>query len=227
MLDNGLAVLGGGEEPPSPPITSGAAMSNAVAVLPTQLQRRSLTRKPTPVRRRERLSPQAALRSVMSRYATGVTVLTAGSGAETHGMTANAFTSVSLEPPLVLCCVSRAARMHEVIMSSQSFAVSILGADQQTLAKYFADWRRPRGMAQFDDVLWHRGNRTGAPLLSGALAWLECELVKVFDGGDHSIFLGEVLSARHNEELDEAEGGGPEALVFVGCRFHQAALNAA
>lgn len=231
MTDNGLALLiDGNSSAKQPPITSDAAMSNAVAVLPTQLQRRSLTRRPTPVKKRERLSPQAALRSVMSRYATGVTVLTAGHGANAHGMTANAFTSVSLEPPLVLCCVSRAARMHEVIMNAQSFAVSILSADQQSLAKYFADWRRPRGMAQFDDVLWRRGNRTGAPLLAGALAWLECELVKVFDGGDHSIFLGEVLNARHNEELDELEaagGAGPEALVFVGCRFHQAALNAA
>lgn len=234
MLDKGLAVLDGSDvageakTTAGSSITSGAAMSNAVAVLPTQLQRRSLTRRPAPVKRRERLSPQAALRSVMSRYATGVTVLTAGHGANCHGMTANAFTSVSLEPPLVLCCVSRAARMHEVIMNAQSFAVSILGADQQSLAKYFADWRRPRGISQFDDVLWTRGSRTGAPLLAGSLAWLECELVKVFDGGDHSIFMGEVLTARHNEELDEAgDGPGPEALVFVGCRFHQAALNAA
>ncbi|WP_424923279.1 flavin reductase family protein [Amycolatopsis arida] len=165
-----------------------------------------------PPQRRSRLSQQASLREVMAQFATGVTVLTAG-GRDGHGMTANAFSSVSLDPPLVLCCVSRAARMHEAIMAAQSFAVSILGAEQQELARYFADWKRPRGRAQFDAVDWQRGPRTGAPLLTGALAWLECELVKVYAGGDHSIFLGEVL--------DCSRGTGPEALLFFGGDFHQ------
>lgn len=145
-------------------------------------------------RGRDRLSIQTSLREVMGRFATGVTVLTAG-GSDGHGMTANAFSSVSLEPPLVLCCVARSARMHEVITTAQSFAVSILGAEQNDLAKHFANWKRPRGRAQFNGLDWQAGYRTGAPLLTGALAWLECELVKVYAGGDHSIFLGEVLSS--------------------------------
>nr|WP_092529664.1 flavin reductase family protein [Amycolatopsis arida] len=146
----------------------------------------------------------------MGQFATGVTVLTAG-GRDGHGMTANAFTSVSLEPPLVLCCVAKAARIHEVIMTARSFAVSILGGDQRDVAKHFADWRRPRGRAQFDAIGWFRGPRTGTPLVADALAWLECELVKVYAGGDHSIFVGEVLDARRGE-------GGP-ALVFHGGEF--------
>ncbi|SFB25473.1 NADH-FMN oxidoreductase RutF, flavin reductase (DIM6/NTAB) family [Amycolatopsis marina] len=164
--------------------------------------------------RQSRLSEQSTLREVMSRFATGITVLTAG-GENGHGMTANAFSSVSLEPPMVLCCVSRAARMHEAIVSAQSFAVSILGAGQREQARYFADWRRPRGLAQFDQVDWTPGPQTGAPLLAGSLAWLECRLARTYAGGDHSIFLGEVLSS--------SRGSSPEALLFFGGDYHQVA----
>lgn len=155
---------------------------------------------------------QTSLREVMSQFATGVTVLTAG-GEHSHGMTANAVTSVSLEPPLVLCCIARTARLHEVILSTRSFGVSMLGADQEDFARYFADRRRPRGLAQFDAVDWWPGPHTGAPLLSGSLAWLECELAEVYDGGDHSIFLGNVLSA--------SRGSSRQALLFFGGGFHQ------
>lgn len=175
----------------------------------------------TPRRQPRALSPQAAMRSVMSQFATGVTVLTAGSGGNCHGMTANAFTSVSLDPPMVLCCVSRAARMHELIMSANSFAVSILGAEQKAIARYFADWQRPSGRAQFDAVRWEPGQRTGAPLLTGALAWVECELVKAYDGGDHSIFLGTVLDARRNVDDGVAPDGGSDALLFFAGDFHR------
>ena len=170
-----------------------------------------LKRLPVPAGRRH-LSTQTGLRQVMAQFATGVTVLTAG-GEACHGMTANAFTSVSLDPPMVLCCVSRAARMHEAITSARSFAVSVLAGDQREQARHFADWRRPRGLAQFDAVDWFVGPRTGAPLLAGALAWLECELVQAYDGGDHSIFLGEVLSS--------SRGMGLQALLFFGGNFHQ------
>ncbi|WP_414940384.1 flavin reductase family protein [Amycolatopsis sp. cmx-11-51] len=161
-----------------------------------------LARNPVPTRFRE----------TMSRFATGVTVLTTG-GERVHGMTANAFTSVSLEPPLVLCCVSRAAVMHEAITATGSFGVSVLGARQQDLAKYFAGRSRPLGAAQFDPVEWVPGPRTGAPLLTGALAWLECELVDGHQGGDHSIFVGSVLAS--------TVGAGHDALVFFGGAFGQ------
>lgn len=135
------------------------------------------------------------LRGVMGRFATGVTVITAA-GEHGHGMTANSFTSVSLEPPLVLCCVAFTARGHAAITSAGGYGVTVLGAEQRDLARYFADKKRPLGAAQFDGVAHTPGPLTGAPLLDGALAWLECELVQTHDAGDHSIFVGRVLSAR-------------------------------
>jgi flavin reductase len=132
------------------------------------------------------------LRTVLGQFATGVTVLTAGQEVP-QGMTANSFTSVSLDPPLVLVCVSRTATAHRTVIAEGGFAVSILSADQANLARYFADRHRPRGRQEFDPVDTFSGPYTGAPLISGALAWLECSLAAVYDGGDHSILLGSVL----------------------------------
>ncbi|HET9138960.1 flavin reductase family protein [Actinophytocola sp.] len=156
----------------------------------------------------------ASLREVMGQFATGVTVLTAG-GDHGHGMTANAFSSVSLDPPLALCCVARPARIHEAILVTRSFGVSLLAADQQNLARYFADRTRPVGMAQFDRVDWVPGPQTGTPLLVGALAWLECRLTEVYHGGDHSIFLGTVLTS--------SRGTNRDALLFFAGAYHQLA----
>lgn len=149
------------------------------------------------------------LRDVMGNFATGITVLTAA-GEHCHGMTANAFTSVSLDPPMVLCCIARTAQMHEALLCARYFGVSVLSADQEHLARYFATRGRPKGKAQFDDVDWFPARRSGAPLLIGALAWLECEVAEVYRGGDHSIFLGTVL---------EAAGRPGEALLFFGGSF--------
>ena len=165
------------------------------------------------VRQRRRVvNDQTELRSVMGQFATGVTVITAG-GEEAHGMTANAFTSVSLAPPMVLCCVSRAARMHASILASGSFGVSILSADQAETARHFADWRRPAGMAQFASVEHRIGGRTGSPLLDGALAWVECELDRVHEGGDHSVFLGRVVAC--------SRGASTGALSFFDGGYHR------
>ena len=155
---------------------------------------------------------ESSLRDVMSQFATGITVLTAG-GRHGHGMTANAFTSVSVDPPLALCCVARSARLHTAVLDTRSFGVSMLAADQRELARYFADKKRPDGPAQFDSVDWVAGPNTGVPLLAGSLAWLECELDQVYDGGDHSIFLGRVLSS--------SRGPDRHALLFYGGGYHQ------
>lgn len=101
----------------------------------------------------------ASLRDAMSRFATGVVLLTVG-GEHIHGMTANAFTSVSLEPPLVLCCIAHNAVMHEAMTSAGQFGVSIMGADQEDVARHFADKRRTLGAAQFDAVDWWPGPRS-------------------------------------------------------------------
>lgn len=135
-----------------------------------------------------------SLRETMARFATGVIVLSVG-GKSIHGMTANAFSSVSLDPPTVLCCVSHSAVMHQAITAERRFAVSVLGARQEGLARHFADKRRPLGAEQFSGIDWEPGPRTGAPLLRGALAWLECELTEVHVSGDHSIFLGRVTTS--------------------------------
>jgi flavin reductase (DIM6/NTAB) family NADH-FMN oxidoreductase RutF len=156
------------------------------------------------------------LRDVLGRFATGITVVSSA-GAAAHGMTANSFSSVSLDPPLVLVCVDRGALMHDTIVANDSFAVSMLGADQEHVARHFASRTRPAGIAQFDAVDWSPGPHTGAPLMVGALAWLECRLSQVYEGGDHSIFLGEVLGL--------GSGTGREALLYFGGAYHQVLSN--
>ncbi|MFI6084342.1 flavin reductase family protein [Streptomyces sp. NPDC051217] len=141
---------------------------------------------------------RSSLREVMSRFATGVIVVTVG-GEHVHGMTANAFNSVSLDPPQILCCVSHSAVMHDAILAAGSFAVSVMGAEQEEIARYFADKKRPLGPAQFAALDWRRGPLSGAPLISGALGWLECRTVQTHDSGDHTIFIGSVLAAQPGE----------------------------
>jgi flavin reductase (DIM6/NTAB) family NADH-FMN oxidoreductase RutF len=153
------------------------------------------------------------LRGVLGRFATGITVVSATGPHGPHGMTANSFTSVSLDPPLILVCVKRTAVMHATLLAAGAFAVSVLAAGQEQAARYFADHSRPRDEHEFDVVGSEPGARSGAPVLTGSLAWLECALAAVHDGGDHSIFLGEVLDAG----CDERAG----ALLFYTGGFHR------
>ncbi|MEV7780114.1 flavin reductase family protein [Kitasatospora sp. NPDC088351] len=154
---------------------------------------------------------RSALRGALGAFATGVTVLTAGRE-NPCGMTANSFTSVSLDPALVLVCVVRTAAVHDRILAEGGFAVSVLSDRQEKLARYFADRHRPRGAAEFEGVPASPGRHTGAPLLTGALAWLECGLAAVHDGGDHSILVGSVLGL--------GRGEAEPALVFHAGGFH-------
>jgi flavin reductase len=157
------------------------------------------------------LDPQE-LRQICGRFATGITVVTAGREMPA-GMTANAFTSVSLDPPLVLVCVKQNANIHDTICECGSFAVSMLAAGQERVARIFANHKRPRGKQEFDEVDAIPGPYTGAPILAGSLAWLECELATVYDGGDHSIFLGEVRAI--------GRGEADHALLFYEGGFHR------
>lgn len=160
-----------------------------------------------------------ALRDVMAQFATGVVVITVG-GEHIHAMTANAFSSVSLDPPTVLCSVAHSAVMHRAITAGRGFGVSILADGQEPLARRFADKKRTLGRAQFDGVDWRPGEHTGAPLLSGALAWLECALDAGLDSGDHTVFVGRVLGAGRGTDRD---GHG---LLFFGGRFGSAPRGA-
>ncbi|PMR62708.1 flavin reductase [Verrucosispora sp. ts21] len=152
----------------------------------------------------------AQMRSTMSQFATGVVVLTVG-GDHLHGMTANAFSSVSLEPPMVLCCVGKNAVMHRAITGSGHFAASVLRAGHETYARHFASRDRPLGSAQFAVGDWIPGALTGAPLLTDSLAWVECALADVYEAGDHSVFLGRVIGSGHRS------GAG---LLFFDGEFH-------
>ena len=135
-----------------------------------------------------------AFRRVMSTFATGVTVMTSLDGDEPHGMTANAVSSVSLDPMLVLVCVAHDADMCEVVRGAGVFGLSILGADRADLSDHFADPARAKGEAGFHDVATHH-QQSGVPLLTDALATLDCRVWATYDGGDHDIVVGEVLHA--------------------------------
>lgn len=155
------------------------------------------------------IDPQS-LRRAFGSFATGVTVMTVG-GEVPHGMTANSFTAVSLDPPLLLVCVQRDAAMHTRLGESGCFGISVLGAGQEEVARYFADRRRPLGREEFDPVGWVPGEATGSPLIAGAAAHFECEVWRTYDGGDHTIFIGRLLSAARRPDDD--------VLLFLSGRF--------
>lgn len=134
-----------------------------------------------------------AFRDVMSRFTTGVTVMTCHHDDEPHGMTANAVASVSLDPLLVLVCVEHDTEMRRLVREAGAFALSILPADAQDVSNHFADGDRPSGAAQFADVAASTA-ATGAPVLDVAVGWVDCRVWKVHDGGDHDIVVGEVLA---------------------------------
>lgn len=130
-------------------------------------------------------------RSVLSRFASGVTVVTAagGDGAD-HGMTVSAFCSLSLDPPLILVCIDHGTVMHGILGRATTFTVNVLAADQEHLARKFSDPDDDR----FEGTSYTRG-ANGLALLTGAAAWLECALTNRYEGGDHTIFVGRVEAA--------------------------------
>jgi flavin reductase (DIM6/NTAB) family NADH-FMN oxidoreductase RutF len=143
--------------------------------------------------------PGEDFRMVMGRFATGVTVVTSRAGEEIHGMTVNAFLSVSLAPPTVLVSLSKGARTERLVREGRVFAVNILGADQSPLSDRFAGRHKDKEGNRFDGFEWSP-EATGAPIFKGVLAWLDCKLVTAFDGGDHTLFLGEAVAARSDDQ---------------------------
>jgi len=135
----------------------------------------------------------ASFRDVLARYATGVVVVTTRIDGVDHAMTANSFTSVSLEPPLVLVCVTRDTRFRAAMGDGdQPWAVSILGERAREAARWFATRGRPL-QGQFADVAHHRGTN-GAILLDDALGYVECQTESLYPGGDHDILVGRVTA---------------------------------
>jgi flavin reductase (DIM6/NTAB) family NADH-FMN oxidoreductase RutF len=134
----------------------------------------------------------AAFRRLLGNFATGVTVVTFKSAAGSDmGVTVSAFASVSLQPPLVLVCLQQSTAVHSALCSVTYFAVNVLAADQEALARRFA----ARCPERFEGVSISRG-QTGAALIDDALAHIECRIAAMHQAGDHSVFLGEVVAGR-------------------------------
>lgn len=131
-------------------------------------------------------------RRILGHWVTGVAIVAVRDGdGQPRGFTANAFSSLSLEPPLVLVCVDRAGHSHDCIRDAGAFAVSVLGADAEALARRFAE---TDAADRFQGVDWTT-SASGAPVLGDALAWVDCSVVHEYPGGDHTIFVGSVLAA--------------------------------
>src|SRR5713101_8406765 len=130
-------------------------------------------------------------RSALGVFATGVTVVTTQGPEHAYGLTANAFSSVSLDPPLILVCVNSGTRGSESIEQNRVFAVNILTSEQEAVSRYFASRDRPRGKEAFSEIA-HRTEVTGSPILDGVAAYLDCRLAASHLAGDHVIFIGEV-----------------------------------
>ena len=131
-------------------------------------------------------------RHVMSQFATGITIVTTAAGEEIHGLTVNSFCSVSLDPPLVLVCIDKNAHSHDFIAQGKNFAVNILHAAQEPLARRFAINHFPAS-ARFAGIAF-RTEVTGAPVLQESMGWLDCRLFASHPGGDHTIYVGEVVA---------------------------------
>jgi flavin reductase (DIM6/NTAB) family NADH-FMN oxidoreductase RutF len=139
-------------------------------------------------------------RRAMGRFATGVTLITTRLGDDLHGMTANAVTSLSLEPMMVLVCVDKTADTHDILSKAGVFAVNILNRKQSAISDRFAK-KEFDGAHGLDEVP-HGFAVTGSPIIEGAIAYLDCRTAMEHHGGDHTIFIGEVLEAK---ELSEDE----------------------
>ncbi len=150
------------------------------------------------------------LRAVMRHWTTGVAILTARDGAHVHGMTVNSFTSVALEPALVLVCVERIVRTHALVEHSRAFALSILCDEQQFISDRFAG-RDTEHQDRFEGVSTHTAI-TGAPILAENMGWLDCVVVAAHEAGTHTIFVAEVVAAKVQD--------GSKPLLYFDRNYH-------
>jgi 3-hydroxy-9,10-secoandrosta-1,3,5(10)-triene-9,17-dione monooxygenase reductase component len=137
-------------------------------------------------------------RTVMGHFATGVTVVTALDGDRPQGITVNALSSVSLDPPIVMVALDRRRFIVPVIDASRRYAVNILAEGQQWLSDCFAGANVTPGRDAFCGAAWRAG-RTGLPIIAGAIAALECEVIERFEVGDHYLYVGGVTGLAHDE----------------------------
>jgi len=148
-------------------------------------------------------------RKIMGQFATGVTVVTTGGEAGLHGLTANAVASLSLNPPLVLVAVDKRAHSLDFLKKNRCFAVNILRLDQEEISRRFAT-PGPKDFTGIDITT----ATTAAPILSDCLAFVDCRVVDVLPGGDHEIFVGEIVAGEHH---------GGEPLLYFGGSYRRLA----
>ena len=148
-------------------------------------------------------------RNAMGKFATGVTVITTELNGAVHGMTANAFMSVSLNPKLVLVSIGEKAKMLEKIQQSKKYAVNILSQDQKVLSMNFAGQLEKPVDVQFEEL-------GGLPVIKDALAQISCQVVNEVQAGDHTLFIGEVTDIKITEQ---------DPLLFFSGKYHQLAQN--
>lgn len=134
----------------------------------------------------------ADFRKAMGAFTTGVTIITVDLDGEVHGMTANAFASVSLDPMLVLVCVDHSTRTHAHLHAKKRFGVNVLSEDQRAISEYYARPERTHEHAETEAGARFERTSHGTPMLHGALAYLECRLHSAEEAGDHTIFIAEV-----------------------------------
>ncbi len=146
-------------------------------------------------------------REVLGRFASGVAVVTGADGDTPVGLTCQSFTSVSLDPPLVLFCPARTSRAWPLIWRSGAFCVNVLADDQVEISDVMAS----RGADKFAGLSWHPSEATGSPRLSGAAAYVDCSISAVHEAGDHFVVIGRVQ--------DLAVGDGVHGLTFHRGRY--------
>lgn len=157
-------------------------------------------------------------RQVLGRFATGVAVVTTQSDGEPIGMTCQSFTSVSLDPPLVLFCPARTARTWPLIESARTFAINLLSAGDRELSTTMAT----KGANKFDGVDWRPSAVTGSPLLASASAYIDCRLENVHEAGDHFVVLGRVVALG---ALASPPGDPTDPLIFFEGRYRRLARD--
>jgi flavin reductase (DIM6/NTAB) family NADH-FMN oxidoreductase RutF len=144
-------------------------------------------------------------RNALGRFASGITVLTADYEGQTHGMTANAFVSVSLDPPLILVSLDNRSNMHKILPVTRRFGISVLAEDQAALSNHFAGRKAPDFHVRFV-------TRRDIPLLAGAVAYFVVEVMDIHPAGDHTLYIARV---------EHFEGGEGNPLLFYSGRYGQ------
>jgi flavin reductase (DIM6/NTAB) family NADH-FMN oxidoreductase RutF len=141
-----------------------------------------------------------ALRQTVGQFVTGVTIIAVGADGGVHAMTANSFTSLSLNPPLVLFCAGKDSKVGQLIHAGLCFSVNILRQEQRDLSTYFAGAWKEGAPPLFSFTEWNLGSRPPAPRLEGSVAALACTATSVHEGGDHWIVVGAVLAVDRSED---------------------------